>query len=677
MNNVYKFVKEIHDPEKEDLFFPAIFEHASDIIVTLTSEGNIADLNGSAETYYKCKRRNVIGKDYAFLLRASNKEMIYPLKNHRFLGIGLKDIEPNFPLIEDGIIEWHVIDLISSKNRTLGFVVIGKRKTSKDADKVTHKDEDQQIQNYLEYISSCVPGNFYWKNKEGYYQGCNNSLLQTVGFASRADIVGKTDYDLWPLHAEELRGNDKKVMSSKETIYLQESVDFGIGEMYYTVIKMPLLDREGNVVGIIGNSLDITELKQTQKKLAEQVQKTEQANYSKLEFISTASHEIRNPMTNVIALQEIILGELDKLQDIFYDKILDTINEAGKTEVSTQVAQIFREITAQYSDFQAEGKRTLNALQNLGDLHRMQLDGIKTNYMLVEIKDILEKAISNSTYPNLEKMKIELLISTRTPREAVVDYANVCSAVRILVGNAVRFSYAKGRIKINVDVMQKNRMDYLAITIQDFGMGMPEEQVKHLFSTLFGDKKSNRESVYRKPSVQLSQAKMWIEASGGSLEIKSSIHQGTTAYLTVPYHLKETVHSLDGMPQADIHPPYSVLVIEDDIIIQRMISNTLTDLGHTVETVSNGLAALTLALKNNYDVVLLDISLPDINGLEVMRQVREQRQDEMIFVCLTSHTSEDDEDYFISQGAMAVLGKPVATEDLKILFVKLSKLKHL
>jgi PAS fold len=98
-----------------------------------------------------------------------------------------------------------------------------------------------------------------WKDKNGRYLNCNDSLIQSLGFLSKKDIIGKTDYDLWPDQAPELRINDEKVMKSATINFFQEIVDLSPeGKRYFTVIKMPLLDENGDIAGIIGNSLEIT-----------------------------------------------------------------------------------------------------------------------------------------------------------------------------------------------------------------------------------------------------------------------------------------------------------------------------------------------------------------------------------------------------------------------------------
>lgn len=111
------------------------------------------------------------------------------------------------------------------------------------------------FQKHLEEIASCMPGNFYWKDFQGRYLGCNKAVLNILNFQSVSDIVGKTDYDLWPEQAETLRKHDKIVMETGNPVDFEEEVTMLDGKrMYFAVIKMPLRDQDGKVIGVLGTS---------------------------------------------------------------------------------------------------------------------------------------------------------------------------------------------------------------------------------------------------------------------------------------------------------------------------------------------------------------------------------------------------------------------------------------
>jgi CheY-like chemotaxis protein len=150
---------------------------------------------------------------------------------------------------------------------------------------------------------------------------------------------------------------------------------------------------------------------------------------------------------------------------------------------------------------------------------------------------------------------------------------------------------------------------------------------------------------------------MWVEASGGVLHIKSAKNQGTAAEIIIPYHPFDPI-TYNYKEFSTLEHACNVLLVEDDLLLQMVTAKAVRRWGHHVDIASTGAEAAKLALNNNYDVVLLDISLPDMNGLDVMRLVIEKKQYQMIFIALTSHIAKESRAHFISQGVMEVVTKP-------------------
>lgn len=117
---------------------------------------------------------------------------------------------------------------------------------------------------HLQEISDLLPGKFYWKDQAGHYLGCNKSVLEELGFEHLDQLIGKTDYDLWPDYANELRQNDQLVMATEKTLFFEELISHNSIEKYFVVTKKPLYNKEGKVIGIIGNSIPSDEIRDRQ-----------------------------------------------------------------------------------------------------------------------------------------------------------------------------------------------------------------------------------------------------------------------------------------------------------------------------------------------------------------------------------------------------------------------------
>lgn len=133
-------------------------------------------------------------------------------------------------------------------------------------EKLLHlEEENQTIRSYFEKIIDAVPGHLYWKDLQGIYLGCNVFMLDFCQVHSKSDIIGKSDADLWPQDARALQGNDQKVIQTGKTIVFEETV-YGV---INRSVKRPLRDEDGTIIGIVGNSVDISDLKKIERELRE------------------------------------------------------------------------------------------------------------------------------------------------------------------------------------------------------------------------------------------------------------------------------------------------------------------------------------------------------------------------------------------------------------------------
>jgi PAS domain S-box-containing protein len=129
------------------------------------------------------------------------------------------------------------------------------------------------MQCYLSKIANYIPGNFYWKNREGIYLGCNDFFLTTAGFNSLTDVIGKADEQLWPLEqAKIIKNYDKRVMESGELLTVYETANLKGEDRFMVSAKVPLRDSNNNIIGIIGNSIDITKLEKAKQKAEKESQ---------------------------------------------------------------------------------------------------------------------------------------------------------------------------------------------------------------------------------------------------------------------------------------------------------------------------------------------------------------------------------------------------------------------
>ena len=181
----------------------------------------------------------------------------------------------------------------------------------------------QETKDFYENMIALMPGHIYWLDKNGVYLGCNDQQAKNAKLDSREKIVGKTNQDMiWKDQAKQLDAQNENVMRTGKIQISEEYAVMADGPGYYLSQKVPLRNKAGKITGVLGVSLNITELKKTRDAL-------EAAHRSKSEFLSTVSHEIRDPIGAAISLQDMLKEQVDRLQ-VLIENLLLKIPQAVK-----------------------------------------------------------------------------------------------------------------------------------------------------------------------------------------------------------------------------------------------------------------------------------------------------------------------------------------------------------
>ena len=555
----------------------------------------------------------------------------------------------------------HKIPLKTENNEVVGVLGVS-------IDITTAKQAREDRLNMLENIIAVMPGNVYWMDTEGVYLGCNNNAASALGLSSRQEIIGKRNIDMRGFVIPEvLDPVNKQVMQEGKTSTLEEPAVLADGtNATFISHKVPLYNGRHEIMGMVGISFDITKQQEMQLLLEK-----EKISRAKLEFISMASHEIKNPVANVVSVASVLEDDLRTLQDLVDIKPL---------KMGSSIQKLLKQVFEQCNAIQVESERSLVALKNLSDLYLMQSKGVKTNLVTSRVSHLIEVALQRSPYSNRNNLNVIIDIQEGVPERITTDFENISVALGIIIGNAFRFSYPNEEVRIQVK--HKEGENALTISVRDSGIGMHELQIRNLSQNLL-DPHASKRSFCRKPSVQLSCARMYLEAFKGSLLVESVANQGTMVTLTISYHLPEPgsadqrfiriamddLRSLKTKRKIRLRkvnePLCSVLLVEEDDAMRLATYTKLIDLGCDVDAAANSTNAVRLLSRNDYDIAFIDIALLNINGMEVMRQVRHIKAHQPIFIAISSHTSLEDEAYVLEKGMTALLAKSVSERQLE------------
>lgn len=525
---------------------------------------------------------------------------------------------------------------------------------------------------YLKHVVSKLPGSIYWKNKNGTYLGCNDFVLDMAGMK---DVVGKTDYDMpWKEYADQISNTDEAIMETNKSIELEENPTLSNGqEVIMLTHKAPLKDEKGNTVGILGISVDITERKKLEAALKEEKERAESANKAKSEFLENMRHDIRTPLTGITGFASIIR---DEVTDPKIKEYVDNLT-ASSFALLDLLNEILEVIKINSGD--------IPLLKKKFDFNKRLLDVINLNKAKASYKhiDLIFDADKN------------------IPLYLIGDSTRIHRIVLELVANALNFT-DKGSVKLTSQLAKNNERGVIVkIIIEDTGIGIAPDQQQEIFMQ-FKRLSPAYKGIYKGAGLGLTIVKQFLDEIEGEIYVESEVGIGTKFTCLIP--LKEPLMDdefgcEDITPNSTIKshelatktitnhenttesssPNNHILVVEDQFIAAMVVKNMLSTLNCNVDVAENGITAIELAKNNAYDLIFMDIGLPDIEGYEVTKRIRLNEINKgthIPIIALTAHVDEENKQRCIDSGMNAVLAKPLMkdkAEDILNAFIPYRK----
>jgi PAS domain S-box-containing protein len=513
----------------------------------------------------------------------------------------------------------------------------------------------------LQYVVDNVPYCIFWKDRDSRYLGCNKNFAALDGLADPREIVGKTDYDTaWRAHAEAYRRFDRETMDRGIPLLNQEEVtqDDKGRQMVILTSKVPLRNEAGDVIGLLGIIVDITQRKQIEQDLSKAKEQAELALRSKNAFLANISHELRTPLTLVRSpLESLLSGDSGDLSGA----------------ARAQVERAHR-----------NALRLLGMVEDLLDFSRLEAG---KQDVLREPTDVggLCASIVDDAQSLAGARGLTLDFQSNLPQAVLLIDRGMLEKITLnLVGNALKFTPPGGAVTVSLGQSR----GCLELGVADTGIGIDSSSHERVFER-FAQVDPAATRRYGGMGLGLALVKEFAELMGGSVTLESELGKGARFLVRLPFVLDtplpitsggslltdRRLSSLGGS-SGDTLPPDDdvestgealprVLLVEDNTDMRGHLTQLLRG-RYRVSTAGDGKQALNMMRTESFDVVLSDVMMPELDGLSLVEIVKSDEQlRHLPIILITARSGKDALVSALEAGADDYIAKPFSPAELR------------
>ncbi|MCF7974742.1 MAG: response regulator [Phycisphaerae bacterium] len=527
----------------------------------------------------------------------------------------------------------------------------------------------------LQNIIESIPARVFWKDCHSRYLGCNTLFARDAGFSSADALTGKTDYDLgWKDLAELYRADDKSITESGiSKLNYEEPQTTPEGKtIWLRTSKVVLRDSDNEVIGVLGIYNDITEQKQLESDLiaardqAEKINellsestaranemaiRAEAANQAKSQFLANMSHEIRTPMNSIIGFSDMLAEE--------------TLTHEQKQEVD---------------NIRRAGRNLLNLINDILDCSKIEAGELSVEMIDCALGQLLN-AVESMMVPLVKEKAIvfKIMTSSDLPVQIHSDPYRLNQCLVNLLSNAIKFT-DEGHVYLKVSLREDNHQHFIQFDVEDTGIGIAKDRHQAIFDS-FTQADGSTARQYGGTGLGLTVTRQLTKLMGGELSLISEPGQGSVFSLVIPVGTEilgqpslNRDHGLEQAAHDSQHPDTiqfsgRVLVAEDVESNQVLMTLTLSRLGVDVVIAQDGNEVLQKVLSQSFDLILMDMQMPCMNGYEATGALRQQGY-KMPIVALTANAMKGDDRKCLEVGCDDYLTKPIDRRDLPQMLAK-------
>ncbi|WP_130734525.1 ATP-binding protein [Flavobacterium sp. J27] len=395
---------------------------------------------------------------------------------------------------------------------------------------------------------------------------------------------------------------------------------------------------EGKIEKIILVCQDVTNRIQGQKDLENAKNVSDYLNKQKDQFIATVSHEIRTPINAILGFTDVLI-EIEE-----NNSKMDFLN-------SIKVASL----------------GLLHIINDILDISKIEAGMLQIDETPFQLREIVSNVFTTLKLKASEKnLKFLYSIDSDVENDLLGDKNRLNQILINIVGNAVKFT-EKGKVELRISLLKKEKnLSYLEFAVSDTGIGINEKKIEAIFDR-FSQAEVSTARKFEGTGLGLSISKELIEMQNGTIEVVSEENKGTTFTFIIPYKISdEKTNLLNTTTKTAITEAISkhILLCEDNELNQKLITTIFEKTNHTLTIANNGLEALDLLKEKSYDIILMDLQMPLMDGYETTAMIRKELKLNTPIIALTANSLIYEKERCINIGMNDYLSKPFSKKEL-------------
>ncbi len=623
----------------------AVLDNAADGIITIDATGEIISANAAAERIFGYTQVELLGSNVNILMRDADAKMHdLRIANYmqtgegKIIGVG-REVTARRKSGESFPVELSIGHIEHDEGTFFTGIIrdVSERKKAEERLK-----EIQDKERMLSLVASLTDNAVIITNREGRIRWVNQGFEKISGFSSM-EVLGKKPGDI--LQGPETDGGE----IAKMTDAIQRRNSFEVEILNYTkdraeywvqIEAQPIITQDGVFDGYIAIERDVTDRKARSDELEEARVAAEESNKSKSRFLAMMSHEIRTPLNAIIGC----IGLLRDEEDV--EKRMQFIETAKMS---------------------AENLQTI--INDVLDISKLEVDALKLEPTVSNPLDVVRDVVAVMEPRAVEKgLYLEWSVPTDTPQVVNTDVARLRQVLINFVSNAIKFTDSGG-VRIKFMPVKIKGGNGLRFEVMDTGVGVSQENLQDIFEEFWTKNLSTRNTA---PGTGLGLAisRRLAKSLGGKIGVNSQYGRGSCFWVELP------VGDVSSSTAGEVREGDSsgcpetfnghVLIAEDNSANQLVASAMLEKIGLTSDIAADGNEAIAALERRSYDMVLMDVNMPEMDGVEATKIIRaRQLAVDMPIVAMTAHVMKGDEEDLRSKGFDDYLSKPFVGLDLR------------